>query len=375
MERLEYLFTAMEITEDTRKRALLLHYADEEVSDIYDILIDEAKSYASTKAALERYFKRRKNLTFEVYNFRQLKQNDDGKKSQTSEETVDQYLSRLKEAGLRCEFHDLNRELKDQLVFHCKSDALRRKALRDDPSLEYLLKYARAIESSESQAKIIETERESDVYVVKQPGKYSSRKSLPQKETHRKTKQVCYKCGKSWPHTEDGGICPGATRKSNSCFNCGKHWPHNGGNSTCPARGKTCNICKGENHFSTVCPNKSSKVQLVQNEEYSDESSDDNYCYQVQFSSSPKQANTGVNGKINNRKSFLKIDTGSDVNFLDEAMYDRIKDTVKLMKPKIKLLGYNSNRPLTTIGKFSETLEVRDRICVAEFYVVTGRSG
>ena len=83
----------------------------------------------------------------------------------------------------------------------------------------------------------------------------------------------------------------------------------------------------------------------------------------------------GVHGKINNRKIFMKIDTGSDVNIIDEAMYGRINDTVKLMKPKIKLLGYNSNTPLTTIGKFSETLEVRKRICVAEFYVVTGRSG
>ena len=110
MNRLEYFFTAMEITEDTRKRALLLHYAGEEVSDIYDTLTDEAKS--STTTALERYFKPRKNLTFEVYNFRQLKQNDDGKKLQTSEETVDQYLSSLNEAGLRCEFHDLNSELK-----------------------------------------------------------------------------------------------------------------------------------------------------------------------------------------------------------------------------------------------------------------------
>ena len=76
-------------------------------------------------------------------------------------------------------------------MFHCKPDALRRKALRDDTSLEDLLKYAKAIESSESQAKIIETERESDVYVVKQPGSIARGKVyLKKRHIERRSKYV-----------------------------------------------------------------------------------------------------------------------------------------------------------------------------------------
>ena len=70
----------------------------------------------------------------------------------------------------------------------------------------------------------------------------------------------------------------------------------------------------------------------------------------------------------------MKIDTGSDVNIIDEDMYKKIKGYVTLEKPKIKLLGYNSNTPLRTIGKFCETVEVRKQLTVATFYVVSRRS-
>ena len=355
MKRLENLFVALEITDEPRQRALLLHYAGEEVNDIYETLTDTTKSYASTKGALDEYFKPKKNLTFEVYNFRQLKQNDEGKKSQNSDETIDQYLSRLKEAGLRCEFNDLDRE--DQIVFSCKSDMLRRKGLQDDPSVDNLLKYARSIESSELQAKIIAPDNQSDVYKITKPGKYSARKNLRQEPPDKR--KTCYRCGKAWPHSEDGAQCTGKRQKTTSCFNCGRSWSHIGGNSACPAKGKICTICNKRNHFSTVCPNnRKYAAQIIQDDKDSDHSSGDSYCYRVK-AASLRKINTGVNVKIKNRNIFMKIDTGSDVNIIDEDVYKKIKGYVTLEKPKIKLLGYNSNTPLRTIGKFCETVEVR----------------
>ena len=56
MKRLENFFVAMEITDEPRKRALLLHYAGQEVNDIYETLVDTDKTYATTKAALKEYF-------------------------------------------------------------------------------------------------------------------------------------------------------------------------------------------------------------------------------------------------------------------------------------------------------------------------------
>ena len=106
------------------------------------MLTDTEETFGSTKTALTQHFQPLKNLTFVVYNFRKIKQNDELKKNHMSAESIDQYLARLKEAGLRCDFHELNRELKDQIVFNCNSDAVTRKELRDDQDLDNLLKYA-----------------------------------------------------------------------------------------------------------------------------------------------------------------------------------------------------------------------------------------
>ena len=108
IKRLENLFTALKVTEPDRKKAMLLHFAGEDVNDIYETLTDTSNTYDGAKTALDTYFTPKKNLTFEVYNFRKLKQGDEGKKNVHNEETIDQYVARLRTVGVRCEFHDLN---------------------------------------------------------------------------------------------------------------------------------------------------------------------------------------------------------------------------------------------------------------------------
>ena len=137
-KHLENLFIAMKITEQPRKKAMLLHYAGEDVNDIYETRGDTDTTYDAAKAILDAYFTPKKSSTFEVYNFRKLKQDDDGKRNTHAVEIIDQYVARLRTVGVRCEFADMNREIKDQIVLNCKSNTLRREALRDDLSLDDL---------------------------------------------------------------------------------------------------------------------------------------------------------------------------------------------------------------------------------------------
>ena len=73
---------AMEVTEDKQKRALLLHYGSPEVDEIFDTLQDvgEDKDYKKLKLKvvekLTARFYPQVNATYEVYNFRQVKQKD-----------------------------------------------------------------------------------------------------------------------------------------------------------------------------------------------------------------------------------------------------------------------------------------------------------
>ena len=60
-QRFENFLVAMDIVNDARKRALLLHLAGERVHDIYDTLAEDEDDYAGTKTKLDGYFTPMKN--------------------------------------------------------------------------------------------------------------------------------------------------------------------------------------------------------------------------------------------------------------------------------------------------------------------------
>ena len=101
MKRFNNLMAAMDVKEESRKRALLLHYSGEEVNDLFDTLPDtgEDNDYKEACEALTRYFTPRKNVSFEIFKFRNLKQE--------SHETVDEFHTRLQIASKYCEFGDI----------------------------------------------------------------------------------------------------------------------------------------------------------------------------------------------------------------------------------------------------------------------------
>ena len=68
--------------------------------------------------------------------------------AQEQDEYINKFVTRLREAAKRCDFHDKDSEIKDQIVRKCFSDRLRRKALREDPSLANLLSAARVMETA-----------------------------------------------------------------------------------------------------------------------------------------------------------------------------------------------------------------------------------
>ena len=72
---------------------------------------------------------------------------------------MDSYHTRLRTLAKTCEFTNADKEIKEQIILSCKSNALRRKALREDLDLYALLKAGRALELSETQAKELESDK------------------------------------------------------------------------------------------------------------------------------------------------------------------------------------------------------------------------
>ena len=133
LARFENLTIGMGIEDEKRKRALLLHYSGPEVDEIFDTLEDtgEDKDYKKAVEKLTAHFNPQVNTTYEVYNFRKAQQNEG--------ESFDSFHTRLRTLAKTCEFADADKEIKEQIILSCKSNALRRKALREDLDLTALL--------------------------------------------------------------------------------------------------------------------------------------------------------------------------------------------------------------------------------------------
>ena len=104
IKRLENLFVAADIKDKTRQSAFLLYYAEEEVCDIFETLPQSGDDFETAKEKLTEYFDHKKNVEYEIYNFRQAKQNHS--------ELMNAYHSCLRQLVSTCEFAKIDKEIK-----------------------------------------------------------------------------------------------------------------------------------------------------------------------------------------------------------------------------------------------------------------------
>ncbi|KAK7099318.1 hypothetical protein V1264_003469 [Littorina saxatilis] len=130
IDKLENMLCGLDVTADDRKKALLLHYAGDEVYEIFDNFSDDQKgvdavtgadntpnTYQVAKKSQTDYFTPKQNVAYDTFKFR-------GTIQQPSE-TIDAYITRLKTIAHRCDFHDVDREILGQLVQGCSSSKVR----------------------------------------------------------------------------------------------------------------------------------------------------------------------------------------------------------------------------------------------------------
>ena len=138
----ENMMIGLNIKDDLkRKRALLLHYAGEEINDIFETLPDtgEEKNYQAAIDALNAHFAPTANSELAIYCFGQAKQQPN--------ETLDTFHTRLQQLVMPCSFTDNDKEVKTQIIQACTSRKLRRSALQHPEwSLSNLLISGRAME-------------------------------------------------------------------------------------------------------------------------------------------------------------------------------------------------------------------------------------
>ena len=136
--------TAQAVDKDVRKRALLLHIGGEEVFEIAETE-EMGNTYTELKTALTKYFDPQRNVGYEIFTFRQA--------TQQPGETLDKFYIRLKLLSKNCDFRDVNREIKSQIIQKCSLAKVRDKGLSEPAvKLSDLLTYGRTLEATNVQA-------------------------------------------------------------------------------------------------------------------------------------------------------------------------------------------------------------------------------
>ena len=179
--------------------------SDEEMNKI-DILFTK----------FEEYCKPKQNVTIEQYHF--------NTRTQSKEETIDQYVLELRLIAKNCVFGNLEEQLiRDRIVCGTHSEDVRQRLLRaDDLTLERAISICRADAESKQSAQYI-SETSAEVFGLKQ--KSGTRYNTTRKPSEEPTQQkrVCGNCGITHPRKQ------------------------------CPTFGKQCLNCNKFNHFARCC--------------------------------------------------------------------------------------------------------------------------
>ena len=336
-----------------QKKALMLHTAGLSVQDIF-FTLDEGtgeNNYLKAKDALDKYFKPQANVPYERLCFREM--------SQLPSETVEQFVTRLRQKAQSCEFGDaaaVDEQIRDQVISKCLSHNIRRKLLEKGKilTLQQLREIARVMEDSEKQARKIES-------AANEVNRVSVNSN-----------------GKGNPRV-------GGKQSTVRCFCCG-NVGHKANDKVCPARRKRCRKCNNLGHFEKVCKTKlktsegrkGGKDRRVRQVGVGvDETDDSEYAFGV-LGGADNPDNGEISVKIGGVQVTMIIDSGASCNVLDRNLWEYLKaNKVRCVSSKAtkKLYSYGNKQPLQVAGTFTADVLVGNRVLNEVEFVVIESEG
>lgn len=280
------------IKEQSRKTNLLLFIGGNELMDTFftlDVSKKDNYSYEEVVKELKKHFEPLHNKRYERYLFRQIQQDDS--------ETMDHYITKLRKQAEKCNFHDINDSILDQVIEKCKSEEIRKDLLKKGNDL--------TLDQTKEIAKSYETIKLQNARLQESLGTSSSSKineDLTSTEVLKINKQKFKNTGSSL-HT------------FKKCFRCGG--PFNKDHN-CPAKTATCFKCTGSGHFANMC--RSRNIKLIEVNSNNDNENND-LSYEKYLNLYVGSLETLTNNDdwiqtliINNNKIDFKIDSGAQAN-------------------------------------------------------------
>ena len=388
------------VVDDGQKRALLLHAAGVDVQEIYFTLVseEEGATFAETMKVLDDYFIPKSKVPFERHLFRQI--------AQDGNETVDQFVCRLRQREASCDFGVLEDDyIRDQVIDKCYSSHLRRKFLEQEGSvtLDCLLKIARPQEAVSRQLK--EMDQNSNQSHVKAVGGKKSDGAWNTREARTGDGSWNARGARNVGGTRNAGGARGG-KKPKICFGCGREG-HFAGDKSCPARDQACRRCGKIGHFRVRCTqghrnggkksekgnsgtgrgnNRSGRAadneaNSVGSENFSASGArqSPDFAFAVGQTGNHLSSDNGVVtlsvGEV--ELPDVLIDSGATCNLMGQQTWNWLKANgiqCESRRSAKVLFSYGATEPLQTLGTFSaKVVSTRScAACQADFVVVQG---
>ena len=406
----QYFVTASGVRDDGRRKALLLHLVGLQTQEIFETLgVAEDATYQQSLDAFDGHFDMQRNVSFERSVFHNAKQKEN--------ESIEQYVTRLRRLAQYCEYNDIVEEqIRDQVVATCTSSTLRKRLLVEARlTLQRVRELGRAEETSKLLAHKLESpeiKQESLQQIASRGG--NTRGSFSSSR------------GRMFSHPSTFSTTSSSSHSILSCTRCGAKGHQ--GNECRRSRGKKCLNCGKVGHFSVVCrsSNSGSKENSRRNQqmppkpqdfrkyntqkinqlhaEFEDDEDVDFFCiqedmqngeahmpsytYKDLFKDYPCNAiakfedvlfqvdNTDTQGqfpiKLNKTVVSVLIDSGSTLNLINSEIYKTLQYANPLQNSDTRIFVFQSDTPLKVDGKFLATVSAGYHKTDAIFHVVKG---
>lgn len=325
-ERLGMHFIANGVPDDKKSAVLLTSIS----SDVYKLLRGlcfpkkpTEETFAKLGELLSSHFKSQVCIFRERMSFYEAKQRSD--------ESVTDWLSRLKQMAIHCGFGTiLNNVLRDKFITGLAKGPMLDKGLEIEAT-ETLEKCVATILKREASMKL----QFDEIHKIAKPS------GKPEKRTDRSN---------------------GKSQKSSDakCFACGK-----GGHDfrKCKYRQYVCKVCSTKGHLAAMCKSKRDTVQYL-------EEDDERTIYSIDCG---VENDFEIEATVNQRKLLFQIDTGSAVTCISENCYGANFNDIALKPCTQTLRGY-ANEAIKPVGSFRAAMTIGNRRATVNILVIRNGS-
>ncbi|XP_072384427.1 uncharacterized protein [Diabrotica undecimpunctata] len=263
---------------------------------------------------------------------------------QLQNESIDQFVTALKQLASTCEFKEKDTSILDRIVLGTHNLRIQEKLLQcADLKLAQAIDICRAMENSAVTQRKISKESES-VSVVKKrkeenrPGstgqsRYGSKYEKEQSTSHKVTDK----------NTGNRYI---------QCYKCGLQ--HIRGK--CPAFFRYCSLCNKKGHYRKFCPDNNNKVHEINDNDSSYSNSDIDLTDEQVLVWTVNEINPNSSEWfqkiiIIGKESILKVDTGSEVNILNSSDFKNLNIDYKMLENTNSSLFSYTGHVINVVGK------------------------